>query len=101
MEIDIRPVTEPWDIGMAPTPADVSTRRYMVLRKATAATEAGSPLTHSQRAATLAQLIEETTATGMHLVTETMRPSRRGRRYKNSSDGRQRVSTDRSRRRRS
>lgn len=40
VEIDIRPVTEPWDIGMAPRPAE-ATRRYMVLRKATAATEAG------------------------------------------------------------
>src|SRR5687768_13089955 len=33
VEIDIRPVTEPWDIGMAPKPPDISTRRYMVLRK--------------------------------------------------------------------
>ena len=40
VEIDIRPVTEPWDIGMSAPPADVSTRRYMVLRKATPATEA-------------------------------------------------------------
>ena len=43
-EMDIRPVTEPWDIGIAPKPADVDTRRYMVLRKATAATEAGVEL---------------------------------------------------------
>src|SRR5687767_5983001 len=35
IEIDIRPVTEPWDIGIAPRPAELTTRRYMVLRKAT------------------------------------------------------------------
>ena len=67
-------------------PADVSTRRYMVLRKATASTEAGEAPSSAQRAE-LARLIDETTRSGVHLVTETMRPSRRGRRYKNSRDG--------------
>jgi hypothetical protein len=32
-------------------------------------------------------LVEETTRTNVHLATETMRPSARGRRYKNSRDG--------------
>ena len=58
----------------------------MVLRKATAATESGAAPTTAQRSE-LARLIEETTRTGVHLATETMRPSRRGRRYKNSRDG--------------
>jgi len=86
LEIDIRPVTEPWDIGMVATPADVGTRRYMVLRKATPSTEAGGAPSSAQRAE-FARLIDETTRSGVHLVAETMRPSRRGRRYKNSSDG--------------
>ena len=86
IEIDIRPVTEPWDIGMEPKPANLGTRRYMVLRKATAATEADLAPSGVQRAE-LARLIEETTRTGVHLVTETMRPSARGRRYKNSRNG--------------
>ena len=86
MEIDIRPVTEPWDIGMGPAPADVSTRRYLVLRKATPSTEAGSAPSSAQRAA-FARLIDETARGGAHIATETMRPSRRGRRYKNSRDG--------------
>ena len=86
VEIDIRPVTEPWDIGMGTTPADVSTRRYMVLRKATPLTEAGSAPSAAQRAA-LARLIDETPRGSEHLAAETMRPSRRGRRYKNSRDG--------------
>src|SRR6186713_2730988 len=44
VDIDIRPVTEPWDIGMGPEPADLHTRRFMILRKATPTTEAGGPL---------------------------------------------------------
>lgn len=86
VEIDIRPVTEPWDIGAGEKPADVDTRRYMVLRKATAGTEAGDALSAAQRRE-LARLIDETTLSGVHLATETMRPSRRGRRYKNVRDG--------------
>jgi hypothetical protein len=85
-EVDIRPVTEPWDIGVGSRPADVTTRRYMVLRKATAATEAGVAPPSAQRAE-LSHLIEETTRTGVHLVTVTLRPSARGRRYKNSPNG--------------
>jgi hypothetical protein len=86
VEIDIRPVTEPWDIGMTPPPAEVVTRRYMVLRKATPSTEAGGTPSAAERAA-LTGLIDETTRSGVHLVTETMRPSRKGRRYRNSRDG--------------
>jgi hypothetical protein len=86
VEIDIRPVTEPWDIGMRPPPAGDVSRRYMVLRKATAASEAGE-LPSAATRSRLSQLIEKTTAEGTHLVTETMAPSRRGRRYKNSSEG--------------
>jgi hypothetical protein len=85
-EIDIRPVTEAWDIGMGSRPGDVTARRYMVLRKATSATEAGVAPSLDQRAE-LARIIGETTRTGVHLVSETMRPSTRGRRYQNSRDG--------------
>lgn len=85
-EVDIRPVTEPWDIGMSSKPTEVTTRRYMVLRKATAASEAGLSPTSEQRAE-LSRLIEETSRANAHLVTEVMRPSRRGRRYKNSHNG--------------
>jgi YCII-related domain len=74
LQIDIRPVTEPWDIGLAPSPADASTRRYMVQRKATAATEAGVAPPPAKRAE-LARLLDESTQAGVHLVTETMRPS--------------------------
>jgi hypothetical protein len=86
VEIDIRPVTEPWDIGMTAKPEHVTSRRYMALRKATAASEAGLPQSPTGRAE-MARLIDETTRTGVHLASETMRPSARGRRYKNSRDG--------------
>ena len=86
VELDIRPVTEPWDIGMGSRPAGVTTRRFMVLRKASAATEAGAAPSSAQREK-LSRLVEETTRTGVHLLTESMRPSARGRRYKNSRNG--------------
>ena len=85
-EVDIRPVTEAWDIGLAPPPADVVRRRYLVLRKATPASEAGASLSSSQRTS-MARLVEETSRSGVHLTSETLRPSRRGRRYKNSING--------------
>jgi hypothetical protein len=86
VEIDIRPVTEAWDIGMAPAPRNVTTRRYMVLRKATASSEAGVPLSPEQQSE-MTHVIDETTRTGVHIATESMRPSARGRRYKNSAGG--------------
>jgi len=85
-EVDIRPVTEPWDIGIGSRPPEITTRRYMVLRKATEATEAGIAPSSAQRAE-LARLVEETAAENVHVATVTMRPSARGRRYKNSTNG--------------
>ena len=86
VEIDIRPVTEPSDIGMAPPPDAGTSWRYMILRKATAETEAGTAPSPAQRAE-LARLIEEAVRTNTHVATETMRPSARGRRYKSSRNG--------------
>jgi hypothetical protein len=85
-EIDIRPVREPWELGMTPPPAPGSPQRFMVLRKATAATEAGIATSEGIRSR-LAQLIDETTRTGTHIVSETLQPSARGRRYTNTKDG--------------
>jgi hypothetical protein len=86
LEVDIRPVTEPWDIGMAPPPSGESSRRYMILRKATAASEAGSCPPAVQRSA-LSRLIAETASSGVHVAEVGMRPSARGRRLLNSADG--------------
>jgi hypothetical protein len=86
VEIDIRPVTEPWDIGLAPKPAHATSQRYMLLRKATAATESGAAPTKDQRAA-LIRLTGEKSPTGVALASIAMRPSARGRRYRNSASG--------------
>ena len=86
VELDIRPVNEPWDIGIGEKPPGLDTRRYMVLRKATVASEAEADLPGPQQSS-FHQLIQETTRSGVHLTTETMRPSARGRRYLNTSQG--------------
>ena len=87
VEFDIRPVSEAWDIGIGEKPAGLTTRRYMILRKATAASEAGESPTAAERSA-LSRLIDEVTRTGVeHLATETLSPSARGRSYTNSRYG--------------
>jgi hypothetical protein len=83
VEIDVRPVTEPWDIGLAPKPDEVISGRFMVHRKATAETESGAPLAAGPREA-LAKIRRQG---GDLLMTETIRPSSRGRRYKNTTTG--------------
>jgi len=84
VEMDVRPVTEPWDIGLGARPEGLGSRRFMVLRKATARTEAGVPRAPETRTA-LSRLRQRAAAD--HLTAETMRPSARGRRCKNSSGG--------------
>jgi hypothetical protein len=32
-EVDVRPVTEPWDLGMVPRPAEATATRFMILHK--------------------------------------------------------------------
>jgi hypothetical protein len=76
-ELDIRPVTEPWDIGLGEPPANVNTRRFMVLRKATPDSEAGRPVVAQAASGAAVEL----------LVTERLRPSAKGRRYKNAESG--------------
>lgn len=84
VEMDIRPLTEAHDIGIAPKPANETTRRWMVLRKADAAYESGKPLSVENRKKLDAV---RTRAGASHLQTVTLTPSARGRRYKNTQDG--------------
>lgn len=86
VDLDIRPFTEGWDIGLAPEPPGLTTRRYMLLRKADAAHEAGVPLGAQQQAA-LSALTQEARQQGAYLKGATLKPSRRGRRYKNDLNG--------------
>lgn len=90
-EIDIRPVTESWDLGMAPKPEGLTTRRFMLMRKADRNSEAGVPPTPGEASA-VRKLIEEMTAAGVLLSFETLQPSSRGARLKAS--GSKRTITD-------
>lgn len=85
-EVDIRPLHEPWDVGMAPRPSGLSTRRYMVLRKATPGSEAGEALPANARDR-ISSLIQKTSAEGIHLTSESLSPSRAGRRCLNTAAG--------------
>jgi hypothetical protein len=82
-EIDVRPVTEAWDIGLGAPPKPMPPTRWMALRKATPATEAGE----SPAKDALAKLEGELTAKGALVTSATLAPSKRGRRYKNSKEG--------------
>ena len=76
-EVDVRPVTEAWDIGLAPRPPDLTTTRFMLLSKASAASESGV------RRAT--RIFEEMTRAGVLLTSETLSPSARGKRFQFAS----------------
>lgn len=81
VEIDVRPVTEPWDLGLSPRPAGLTTRRYMAMHKATAASEAGVQPTPERRAE-MGRLLEEMARAGVLLAAEGLEPSSRGLRFR-------------------
>lgn len=81
VEIDIRPVTEAWDLGLAPKPEGLTTRRYMAMHKAESAFEAGVPLTPEQTAE-MGRLIDEMTRAGVLLTSERLQPSSKGVRFR-------------------
>jgi hypothetical protein len=65
---------------MAPVPAQLTTRRYMLLYKADAESESGRPRTAEQRAK-IAGLLEEMSKAGVLLANIGLQPSRQGKRY--------------------
>ena len=65
-EVDVRPVTEPWDFG-APKPEGLTGTRFMILQKSDARTEAGSRRAEG-----------EVTGRGELLSRETLQPSSKG-----------------------
>jgi hypothetical protein len=91
VEIDIRPATEPWDIGLGAKPDGLTTRRYIAMHKASAKTEAGVPPTEAQMHGVSA-LIEEMTKAGVLLSTAGIAPSRTATRLRNF--GGKKVLTD-------
>jgi len=69
-ELEVGPLTEPWDLGMCPRPADPPLR-YMLLPKATRATESGA----APRTAALEKLQAEMESAGVLAFAATLAPS--------------------------
>lgn len=72
-ECDIRPVTEPWDLGFGERPKDDPTTRWMLVWKADPT--ASTPLPSLQARAAVGKLVTELTRTGVFLQGEVFRPS--------------------------
>jgi len=71
-EIDIRPVTEMWDLGFGQKPADDPTTRYMMVHKVDESSEAGLPASPEMlagMACLLAYLYPRTAVLGAILLT--------------------------------
>ncbi len=82
--IDVRPVSEPWDVGAMPKPDGITTRRYMAARKADAGSESGSPPSPEAMARTEA-LLQEMRRKGVLVASIGMAPSSRGARVRFSN----------------
>jgi hypothetical protein len=81
VEIDIRPVTEAWDLGMCPRPEGLETTRFLLAHKADKNSEAGV-LPSPAVAAELAKLKADMAKAGVLLSVETFKPSSMGARLK-------------------
>jgi len=78
-ELEVRPLTEPWDLGFGEKPAGDPTTRYMAVLKADPRTEEGAPPAPEARAA-LAAVLGEARQAGVLLSGEVLRPSSHARR---------------------
>ncbi len=76
-EIELGPVTEPWDLGVMPRPADPPLR-VLLLEKADAASEAGTR--SAKQKAELTRLRTEMTKAGVLTTAERLQPSASGKR---------------------
>lgn len=77
VELEVGPVTEPWDLGFGPKPAGDVPLRFLVLAKADARSEAGLPPTAKEQAE-MGKLVQEMTRAGVLLATEGLLPSSKG-----------------------
>lgn len=76
-DLDVRPVNEPWDLGMCPKPEGLEGVRYMIAHKADRNSEAGVPMA-AGREAEMGRLMEEMTKAGVLLGTVSIQPSSKG-----------------------
>ena len=89
-EIELGPVSEPWDLGFMPRPDDAPLR-FLLLQKADAAYEAGKPPSAKQKAG-ITRLTSEMTKAGVLLSVINLLPSRKSTRI--TLDGGQRTVVD-------
>lgn len=78
VELDVRPVAEPWDVGFGPKPDDVTTTRYLITRTAPSDSD-GEPSRRDQDAA-LNSVLAEMTQAGVLLASESFPSSAQGAR---------------------
>lgn len=88
-ECDIRPVTEPWDLGFGERPKDDPTTRYMLVWKADATFERGE-LPSLQARAAIGKLIGDLKAKGIFLQGDIFKPTATSKRIPRTT-GRRRV----------
>jgi hypothetical protein len=83
-EVEVGPVVEPWDLGIMPKPAGDIPQQVLLLTKADASFEQGTPpkARHGEALRVLAESLGER---GALLVTGTLTPSSKGARAKPSS----------------
>jgi len=79
VDVEVGPITEAWDLGMAPKPEGEVPLRVLALFKASQASESGAAPS-AQQAAELKQLIAEASEAGVLISTQTLLPSAKGAR---------------------
>ncbi len=79
VQLDLGPVTEAWDLGMAPKPQGEVPLRALVVQKASPRTESGQPLEPAKQAA-LDALFEEMKRAGVLQGSRRLLPSAQGMR---------------------
>ena len=78
-EIEIGPIVEPWDIGYMPRPEGELPIRYLVLHKASPATEAGIAPTPAQQKA-MGAIMTEMAQAGVLISADGLQPSSKAKR---------------------
>lgn len=84
-EIEIGPVIEPWEIGLAPEPTELPAKRFLLLLKGNTDTERDATL--SKVAQALAELTQSWSQEGILLSSELLAPSARGARREKGPKG--------------
>jgi hypothetical protein len=72
-EIDVRPVCEPWDLGICPRPAGLETTQFMLVYKSGPQDEAA--IAAAGRSAAMARLLREMASAGVFVGAEALQPS--------------------------